>query len=144
MGIAKSKFNEYWPDVNENIPSRLEIDIKGPTFDPMLGFPNGRKERVAPLTHEVMVDANIPLKYRDYCSDKYLDWLQCMREESFGRKLFGGVCHPAKHSVEECVYKDTVIRWKEYEREKRLRERRKRRIEKGLEPDPDSTNTEFM
>ncbi|WAR23108.1 NDUB7-like protein [Mya arenaria] len=124
MGIAKSKFNEYWPDVNENIPSRLEIDIKGPTFDPMLGFPNGRKERVAPLTHEVMVDANIPLKYRDYCSDKYLDWLQCMREESFGR--------------------NTVIRWKEYEREKRLRERRKRRIEKGLEPDPDSTNTEFM
>lgn len=37
-----------------------------------------------------------------------------------------------------------VLRYKEYERERRLLERRKRRIEKGLEPGPLPTDTQAM
>ncbi|KAH3694886.1 NADH dehydrogenase [ubiquinone] 1 beta subcomplex subunit 7-like [Dreissena polymorpha] len=136
MGIAYAKFQEMWPDPRQKMPSQLEVDFRnGPTFDPMLGFPNGRKEREMPLTHDEMVDARLPFENRDYCAHKYVHYLQCMTESGFFAKL-AGKCDHDQHEYNDCMKEDTILRWKEWERERRLLERRKRRIAKGLEPDP--------
>jgi len=46
MGIVQAKCTEFIGDWRYPHPVNTEIDHrKGPTFDPMLGFPNGRKQR---------------------------------------------------------------------------------------------------
>jgi hypothetical protein len=52
MEWLSQKWKEFWPDKRQPIPCRgywygapcIDPDST-PTFDPMLGFPNGRKER---------------------------------------------------------------------------------------------------
>jgi len=94
-----------------------------PTFDPLAGFPDGRKERTVKATREDMDRANLPLERRDYCVDSYLTFLRC-REQTFPRVVSG--CHHEKHEYDQCQYEDFVMRMKEYEREKRMKERAKR------------------
>ncbi|KAK7487512.1 hypothetical protein BaRGS_00021214 [Batillaria attramentaria] len=96
---------------------------KPPTFDPHVGFPNGRKERTIQATREELDAAGVPLDRRDYCVDYFLKLLRC-RDQNFPRTVSS--CHHEKHDYEVCQYEDYVLRMKEYEREKRLKEREKR------------------
>ncbi|XP_023012841.1 NADH dehydrogenase (ubiquinone) B18 subunit [Leptinotarsa decemlineata] len=88
-----------------------------PTFDPLLGFESGRKERVMIATEEEMRSAKLPLEDRDYCAHSLLKFRTCRRDN------FPWVvnCSHEKHEYLNCKYDDFVIRMKEYEREKRLR-----------------------
>ncbi|CAG9772841.1 unnamed protein product [Ceutorhynchus assimilis] len=96
-----------------------------PTFDPMLGFPNGRKPRVMIATKDELVSAKIPLQDRDYCAHKLLIYQGC-RKDTFP---FVVKCAHEKHDFLNCKYDDFVIRMKEYERERRLRVKRQEIIQ---------------
>ncbi|CAG5121203.1 unnamed protein product [Candidula unifasciata] len=95
-----------------------------PTFDPLYGFPNGRKERTIKATREELDRANIPLARRDYCVDNWLEFLKC-RQDYFPRVK--NYCSHQLHQWEECQREDSILRIKEWEREKRLKERAKRK-----------------
>ncbi|XP_046555114.1 NADH dehydrogenase [ubiquinone] 1 beta subcomplex subunit 7-like [Haliotis rubra] len=96
---------------------------KPPSFDPLLGFENGRKERTVKATREELDQARIPLEKRDYCVDDFMAFMKC-RDSNFPFVL--SKCSHERHVYEECEYQDFVLRMKEYEREKRLLERQKR------------------
>ncbi|XP_071121512.1 NADH dehydrogenase [ubiquinone] 1 beta subcomplex subunit 7-like [Mytilus edulis] len=102
-----------------------------PKFDPMLGFQNGRKERVMMVSAEDMDVAKVPLRHRGYCAHLYIEWRKCMQDHFFMTSKCG---HP-KHDFENCEFEDYVLRMKEYEREKRLLKRQKRIREKQLRED---------
>ncbi|BFZ17077.1 hypothetical protein BsWGS_20116 [Bradybaena similaris] len=95
-----------------------------PTFDPLYGFPNGRKERTVKATREELDRANVPLDRRDYCVDIWLDFMKC-RQDNMPR--WKKHCAGYIHKWEECEREDTILRVKEWEREKRLKERAKRK-----------------
>ncbi|XP_059610602.1 NADH dehydrogenase [ubiquinone] 1 beta subcomplex subunit 7 [Phlebotomus argentipes] len=95
---------------------------KEPSFDPNLGFSNGRKERVMIATEAEMESAKLPLDGRDYCAHKLLTYSQCRREE--WPLVYR--CHHERHDYFTCQYEDYILRMKEYEREKRLLERKQR------------------
>ncbi|XP_031826850.1 NADH dehydrogenase (ubiquinone) B18 subunit [Nomia melanderi] len=97
-----------------------------PSFDPMLGFPNGRKEREMPLTLQEMRAARIPLRFRDYCAHKYLELEACKRQNI----PLPYYCRHERHAYDVCLTEDYMLRTKEYERERRLR-RRQRKQEKA-------------
>ncbi|XP_070563178.1 NADH dehydrogenase [ubiquinone] 1 beta subcomplex subunit 7-like [Ptychodera flava] len=96
---------------------------KLPTFDPLYGFPDGRKERVMVATQEEMNKARVPLEKRDYCAHLYMALMKCRRDTY---PWFNN-CKHEKHEYEQCEYDDYVMRMKEYERERRLLERAKRK-----------------
>ncbi|XP_014780152.1 NADH dehydrogenase [ubiquinone] 1 beta subcomplex subunit 7 [Octopus bimaculoides] len=102
-----------------------------PTFDPNLGFPNGRKERVMIATQEELNELSIPLEKRDYCAHLYVKWLKC-RQQNYPMCQR---CHHEKHDYEQCEYDDFVLRMKEYERERRLKMRTERIQAKKLAED---------
>lgn len=85
-------------------------------FDPMYGFPKGRKERVMIATEEEMQSVNMPLDMRDYCAHKYLEFLLC-RQDHYPLLY---KCKHKIHAYKQCEFEDYVIRMKEFEREKRL------------------------
>ncbi|XP_003700453.1 NADH dehydrogenase (ubiquinone) B18 subunit [Megachile rotundata] len=87
-----------------------------PQFDPMLGFPKGRKQRVMKATEEEMIAAKVPLDLRDYCAHIYLDFVGCMRLNF----PFYLPCEKYQHKYADCEFEDYVLRMKEYERERRL------------------------
>ena len=93
-----------------------------PSFDPLEGFPNGRKKRVMNATIEEMQSAKVNLKSRDYCADKLLQYSAC-RADVFP---FVYKCHHEKHAYLTCEYEDYVMRMKEYERERRLLKRQQK------------------
>ncbi|CAH1990190.1 unnamed protein product [Acanthoscelides obtectus] len=108
---ATGGFNLYFhPEIT---PSPLEE----PTFDPLMGFENGRKERVMIATEEELRSAKIPLDERDYCAHHLLAYRSCRRDNW----PWAAKCHHGKHAYLNCRYDDFVIRMKEYERERRLR-----------------------
>ncbi|XP_077981537.1 NADH dehydrogenase [ubiquinone] 1 beta subcomplex subunit 7-like [Glandiceps talaboti] len=96
---------------------------KIPTFDPLYGFENGRKEREMKATQEEMDRAKIPLNQRDYCAHLLIDLMKCKRDNY----PWFNECSHQKHVYDQCEYEDYVMRMKEYEREKRLLERVKRK-----------------
>jgi NADH dehydrogenase (ubiquinone) 1 beta subcomplex subunit 7 len=104
-------------------------DIKaGPTFDPLYGFENGRKERHMKVTEEEMEAAGIEPEHRDYCAHFLIEFRKC-RQEHFPWVV---ACKPQLHNWDNCQYEDFVLRMKEYERERRLLERAKTlRLRKG-------------
>lgn len=90
----------HWfaPHVFRDFPdSRLENK-----YDPMFGFPKGRKVRVMKATQMEMDSALIETRFRDYCADKLLKSRAC-REENFP---FVGKCHDYVHAWEECQYQE--------------------------------------
>ncbi|PAA59504.1 hypothetical protein BOX15_Mlig011448g3 [Macrostomum lignano] len=92
--------------------------IKGSRFDPLLGFPNGRKERpMPPITEDEMIMAGLPEQQRDYCAHWYLAFFKC-RYQYKARSFWK--CADVLHGVEQCQYDDRVLRMKEHERERRL------------------------
>ncbi|XP_071581571.1 NADH dehydrogenase [ubiquinone] 1 beta subcomplex subunit 7 [Temnothorax nylanderi] len=92
------------------------------TFDPMFGFPNGRKPREMKLSEEDMMALKIPQDRRDYCAHKYLALHECKRRHY----PFMLKCAHERHQYNECHVEDYTLRLKEYERERRLLEREKR------------------
>ncbi|CAL1270332.1 unnamed protein product [Larinioides sclopetarius] len=88
-----------------------------PEFDPMLGFPNGRKVRTVKTTKEEMESAAIRPELRDYCIDDYMQFLKC-RQDHFPLVY---KCKHELHKYHNCEFEDFVIRMKEYEREARLK-----------------------
>merc|ERR1711915_104195 len=100
---------------------------KEPTFDPLYGFPEGRKERVMLATPEEMESNRIPLDKRDYCAHKAIAHLAC-RDKNFP---FVNKCAHEKHDYLNCQYDDYVLRMKEHERERRLLERARRKARKA-------------
>ena len=104
-------------------PDTTPSPFNDSTFDPNYGFSNGRKERVMHATVEEMEDAGLTAEERDYCAHKLIDFMKC-RKQKFP---YAAACKHQKHEWEQCEYEDYVLRMKEFEREKRLLERRKRK-----------------
>ncbi|XP_006900826.1 PREDICTED: NADH dehydrogenase [ubiquinone] 1 beta subcomplex subunit 7 [Elephantulus edwardii] len=103
--------------------SSVEPDpLRMPTFDPKFGFPE-RKEREMVATQQQMNDAQLPLALRDYCAHYLIQLLKCKRN-NFPNFL---ACKHQKHDWEYCEHLDYVRRMKEFERERRLLQRKKRR-----------------
>jgi NADH dehydrogenase (ubiquinone) 1 beta subcomplex subunit 7 len=100
-----------------------------PTFDPLYGFPHGRQERKMQVTEEEMEAAGLIGEERDYCAHLLIDFFKC-RKQKFP---YVAACKHEKHVWESCQYEDFVLRMKEYERERRLLERRKRKGGVGSE-----------
>ncbi|XP_051175325.1 NADH dehydrogenase [ubiquinone] 1 beta subcomplex subunit 7 [Leptopilina boulardi] len=101
----------------------MPVALSEPTFDPQMGFPNGRKERVMVATIQEMRANNVPSEFRDYCAHHYLKLEACRaREMPWIVK-----CTEVKDEYQQCLVDDWVLRMKEYERERRLLERKKRR-----------------
>uniref|UniRef100_A0A131X960 NADH dehydrogenase [ubiquinone] 1 beta subcomplex subunit 7 n=1 Tax=Hyalomma excavatum TaxID=257692 RepID=A0A131X960_9ACAR len=106
-----------------------EKKAQPPKYDPMLGFPNGRKQRQMVATEVEMDSANLPQENRDYCAHKLIELRACMAHKF----PFVTACGHEKHEYAGCMYEDYMIRYKEYERERRLKAREERRAKKKTE-----------
>ncbi|CAD5207773.1 unnamed protein product [Bursaphelenchus okinawaensis] len=103
------------------------------TFDPLAGFPKGRKQREMIATWEEMDEWKLSPGQRDYCAHRLIDVMRCQREWA---PLAAHSCADIRHKYDLCEYEDYLLRMKEYERERRLL-MRKRRKEKaaGISPE---------
>lgn len=119
MGTAIS----YYVNDQTTIPDYT----KESTFDPLYGFPEGRKERVMVATYEEMESAKLPMEDRDYCAHLLIKHMAC-RQEVWPLAY---KCAHEKHEFLNCQYDDYVLRMKEHERERRLLERAKRKAAKA-------------
>lgn len=109
--VPENGFNRYYhPEITPGPSAK-------PTFDPNKGFHGKRKERVMIATEEEMRSAKLPIKDRDYCAHKLIQYRTCYRDKF----PFVVRCSHEKHDYLNCQYDDFVLRMKEYEREKRLR-----------------------
>lgn len=102
--------------------STFDIDLKQDdksTFNHDTGFVYKRKRREYKACELHLYSARIPPKYRDYCVDELLEYQTCRYE----KWPFVFNCHHEKHAYLNCEQKDYVLRMKEFERERRLRER---------------------
>ncbi|KAL4665232.1 hypothetical protein H8957_012802 [Semnopithecus entellus] len=102
--------------------------LQMPTFPPNYGFPE-RKEREMVATQQEMMDAQLRLQLRDYCAHYLIRLLKCKRD-SFPNFL---ACKQEWHDWHYCEHHDYVMRMKEFERERRLLQRKKRRDKKAAE-----------
>ncbi|XP_043289113.1 NADH dehydrogenase [ubiquinone] 1 beta subcomplex subunit 7 [Venturia canescens] len=96
-----------------------------PQFDPLDGFPNGRKKRVMLATEEEMIAVKLPLSERDYCAHLAIKIEDCR----YRNYPWVARCKADVHAWNDCQYEDFVLRMKEYERERRLLERQKRKLQ---------------
>nr|XP_034839728.1 NADH dehydrogenase [ubiquinone] 1 beta subcomplex subunit 7-like [Maniola hyperantus] len=96
----------------------LKMD-DSPTFDHKAGFKYTRGKRKMVAKEEDLISARIPPKYRDYCAHHLLNYQVCR----YKHIPFLYKCHHERHAYLECEHGDYVIRMKEFERERRLRER---------------------
>ncbi|XP_046995475.1 NADH dehydrogenase [ubiquinone] 1 beta subcomplex subunit 7 [Schistocerca americana] len=103
-------------------PQGTPQPMKEPSFDPLLGFPNGRKQRVMLATEEEMISAKIPPENRDYCAHLLIKYQACRADVW----PWAYKCAHEKHAYMTCEFEDYVLRMKEYERERRLLQRQKR------------------
>lgn len=74
-------------------------------------------------TQQQMNDAQLVLQQRDYCAHHLIRLLKCKRD-SFPNFL---ACKHERHAWDHCEHLDYVMRMKEFERERRLLQRKKRR-----------------
>lgn len=103
-------------------PEGTPHPMKEPSFDPLYGFANGRKERVMIATVEEMESAKLPLADRDFCAHLLLKYRACRADKA----PWLWRCGHEKHEYLQCEYEDYILRMKEYERERRLLQRKKR------------------
>ncbi|XP_012889687.1 PREDICTED: NADH dehydrogenase [ubiquinone] 1 beta subcomplex subunit 7 [Dipodomys ordii] len=97
-----------------------------PVFPPDYGLPD-RKERVMVATQQEMNDAQLSLEQRDYCAHYLIRLLKCKRD-NFPNFL---ACKHAQHDWDYCEHQDYVMRMKEFERERRLLQRKHRREQRA-------------
>ncbi|XP_058806726.1 NADH dehydrogenase [ubiquinone] 1 beta subcomplex subunit 7 [Phymastichus coffea] len=94
----------------------------GPTtFDPTLGF-GPRKERVMIATEQELRACKIPKEQWDFCAHKFLAVEKC-RNENWP---LAWRCKNEAHEMSKCLHDDYILRMKEYERERRLIQRKAR------------------
>ncbi|XP_075991232.1 NADH dehydrogenase [ubiquinone] 1 beta subcomplex subunit 7-like [Anticarsia gemmatalis] len=113
-----------WPTKEIN----LEMNDT-PTFPPTKGFTFKRGERVMEACQEDLMSAKIPIQFRDYCAHYLLDYQICR----YKYMPFVVRCAHEKHAYLECEHQDYLLRMKEFERERRLRERELRVQKKAKE-----------
>ncbi|MCL4119377.1 UNVERIFIED_CONTAM: hypothetical protein GTU68_024014 [Idotea baltica] len=104
------------------LPDGVPDRENGSSFDPLLGFADGREERVMKVTKEEMESAKVPLEDRGFCAHHYIIYNTCRRKVW----PLAYQCGHEKHQFLQCKYEDYIIRMKEFEREKRLLARAKR------------------
>lgn len=73
-------------------------------------------------TEEEMNSAKVPAQYRDYCAHKYIAYHACLKNN----RPFYWRCRHERHDYGECEFEDSVLRMKEWERERRMKEREKK------------------
>uniref|UniRef100_A0A3B5M5A4 NADH dehydrogenase [ubiquinone] 1 beta subcomplex subunit 7 n=1 Tax=Xiphophorus couchianus TaxID=32473 RepID=A0A3B5M5A4_9TELE len=73
-------------------------------------------------TQDQMNLAQLPLGQRDYCAHHLMKLMKCKRD-NWPNFL---ACKHERHDWDYCEHQDYVMRMKEYERERRLRLRKKR------------------
>ncbi|CDW58028.1 NADH dehydrogenase 1 beta subcomplex subunit 7 [Trichuris trichiura] len=117
MGQFWSSAYEGWKD-----PSIKPDRVKPPVFDPLYGFPRGRKKREMVATDEEMDRWKLHPRERDYCAHFLIDHLRCMDHY---RPWAYWNCKHERHALEKCQWEDMLLRMKEYERERRLLKREK-------------------
>merc|ERR1712080_159054 len=93
-----------------------------PTFDPNMGFTNGRVPRVLNVSAEEMEALQLSPSEKNYCADLHMKARIC----HYMNMPFGYKCNHIRHEVDHCLREDYIIRMKEYERERSLRKRAKR------------------
>ncbi|KAI6238393.1 NADH:ubiquinone oxidoreductase domain containing protein [Aphelenchoides fujianensis] len=89
---------------------------------------SGRKVREMKATWEEMDAARLNAGERDYCAHLLIDFKACQRKYA---PFAGHACEHARHVYDECEYEDHLMRLKEYERERRLLQRKKRKEAKA-------------
>ncbi|CAG9781869.1 unnamed protein product [Diatraea saccharalis] len=99
----------------------MEMNLQ-PTFDSNIGFKTRRTQRKMVACEEDLMSARVPPQYRDYCAHILLNYLVCR----YKHMPFVYKCAHEKHNYMNCEQADYVLRMKEFEREKRLRQREKR------------------
>lgn len=109
-GLDRWRRPEYAPNVT-----------KPPVFDPLEGFPNGRKKREMKATWEEMEKYNVEIFNRDYCAHTFIAHRKCVLANYPVQTTYN--CLHEKHAMELCQWEDQIMRMKEYERERRLLER---------------------
>jgi NADH dehydrogenase (ubiquinone) 1 beta subcomplex subunit 7 len=97
------------------------------TFDPLTGFPKGRKKREMKVTEEEMDAWGLETEERDYCAHKFIAWRRCMMQHT---PVANWYCDQIRHDFDHCELEDTIMRMKEFERERRLLKRMKRKRER--------------
>ncbi|XP_046833698.1 NADH dehydrogenase [ubiquinone] 1 beta subcomplex subunit 7 [Vespa crabro] len=122
FSFGQTKMGTLWSAYVTHPDTMPEAET-APTFDPLYGFKNGRKPRVMIATDAEMKAARIPKKLRDYCAHKLLELEDC-KKYNFPMMTR---CSHQTHAYEQCQYEDYVLRMKEFERERRLLERQKRK-----------------
>uniref|UniRef100_A0A0K0E253 NADH dehydrogenase [ubiquinone] 1 beta subcomplex subunit 7 n=1 Tax=Strongyloides stercoralis TaxID=6248 RepID=A0A0K0E253_STRER len=113
---------------NATSPNTAPRIDRPPTFDPLYGFPKGRKPREMKATMEEMDQWNLTPGQRDYCAHLLIDLMKCQRNYA---PAAGHACDSERNNWDRCQYDDYIMRIKEYERERRLLHRRARK--EGLE-----------
>ena len=109
---------------HKRLPLREYPSDRDPSpFDPLYGFPNGRKPRVMIASEDEMNSAKLDPPQRDYCAHLYMELKGCMKSNI----PFVMRCRHELHTYHDCEWEDQVLRMKEWEREKRLRQREHRK-----------------
>lgn len=62
---------------NSMSPNTAPRTDRPPTFDPLYGFPKGRKPREMKVTMEEMDEWKLNNGQRDYCAHHLIDLLKC-------------------------------------------------------------------
>ncbi|CAH8474721.1 unnamed protein product [Heterobilharzia americana] len=109
-------------------PKSMPDIFTGPVFDPLDGFPEGRKQREFILTEEEMMAAGLKPRQRDYCAHILIALNKCRREHTIPRLY----CSDLHHQYSQCQREDQLLRRKEYERERRQLQRH------GRQPNSDA------
>lgn len=114
--VLTRNYDLYWNrEVTPFPPDGLQ-------FDPLYGFPDGRKEKVMKATEEEMISAAVPESKRDYCAHLFIEYKKCYRDEF---PIIVNCAHKS-HEYQDCLYKEMMDSYKDYERERRLLVRQKR------------------
>merc|ERR1711962_1365578 len=91
-------------------------DNKKPaTFDPTFGYEERKPKDPPNTTPEEMRNARVPLEFRDYCVDHYINWVQC-KKNYFPTTW---KCQEDFHHWNSCIYEEKMDRYREFERERR-------------------------
>ncbi|KAL3313775.1 NADH dehydrogenase 1 beta subcomplex subunit 7 ndufb7 [Cichlidogyrus casuarinus] len=122
MSTEQSSWDKFIPQIEHVFatyknPETMPDTCKRPSFDPMQGFPNGRKKIEAVLTDEEMFHAGLPSVRRDYCGHFTLAFQKCKNQYPI---LVPIACADLRHGLLHCLKNERMLRSKEYERERRL------------------------
>jgi len=90
-----------------------------PTFDPLFGFEDRKVKDPPRTTPTEMRNAIVPLQFRDYCVDYYINWIKCKKDYFPGAYM----CSEDYHKWNDCLYEEKMDRYREFERERRLLDR---------------------